>query len=129
MKRLEEEETQREVLLDVTASLAAAVSLLETGGKAAKKGAASDKMFDLMVRDYKRSLDRARRALTEPTSVEKPLWEALSPDDQSLIEQGLSCLNYDHLNAIVSLDRAELERLRRLLISMESGRRLGVTCD
>lgn len=51
------------VLIDLAASLAAAISLLERGGKAAKKAASSDRMFDLMVMDYKASLARARAAL------------------------------------------------------------------
>lgn len=54
----------REALVDVGASLAAAISLLERGGKAAKKAAPSDRMFEQMVRDYAASLDRARVALT-----------------------------------------------------------------
>ena len=49
---------QREdILIDLAASLAAAISLLERGGK---KAAASDKMFDQMLRDYRASLERAR---------------------------------------------------------------------
>ena len=54
-----------EALTDVGASLAAAISLLERGGKAAKKAAPSDRMFDQMVKDYKASLERARAALKE----------------------------------------------------------------
>ena len=50
------------VLIDLCAHLAAAISLLEKAGKAAKKAAPSDKMFDQMIRDYKRSLDRGRAA-------------------------------------------------------------------
>lgn len=56
-------------LLDCGASLAAAVSLLERGGKAAKKAAPSDKMFDQMIKDYKASIDRTRAAL-EPRTGE-----------------------------------------------------------
>ena len=52
------------LIIDLAASLAAAISLLERGGKAAKKAAPSDKMFDQMVEDYKASLNRARKALT-----------------------------------------------------------------
>ena len=55
--------TDRGALVDVAASLAAAISLLERGGKAAKKAAPSDLMFDQMVRDYTASLERARAAL------------------------------------------------------------------
>lgn len=48
------------VAVDVMASLAAAISLLERGGK---KAAASDKMFAQMLVDYNASLARARAAL------------------------------------------------------------------
>lgn len=50
----------REVAMDSTASLVAAVSLLERGGK---KAAASNKMFDTMLSDYRKSIARARQAL------------------------------------------------------------------
>jgi len=46
-----------ELLKDVTASLAAAVSLLERSPKVA---APSNKMFDIMLNDYRGSLERAR---------------------------------------------------------------------
>ena len=49
-----------ELTIDLAASLAAAISLLEASGKAAKKAAPSDKMFDIMLTDYKKSLERAR---------------------------------------------------------------------
>lgn len=47
-------------VVDVGASLAAAISLLERGGE---RGAPSRKMFDIMIADYKASLERARAAL------------------------------------------------------------------
>ena len=50
-----------EVLVDVAASLAAAISLLERGGR---KASPSDKMFKLMLSDYRGSLSRARQALS-----------------------------------------------------------------
>lgn len=50
----------------VAAALAAAISLLERGGKAAKKAAPSDKMFDQMLRDYKRALADWRKAQAKP---------------------------------------------------------------
>ena len=53
----------REVVIDVAAHLAAAISLLERGGKGAKKAAPSNKMFDQMLVDYRSSLNRARAAL------------------------------------------------------------------
>lgn len=47
-------------LVDVTASLVAAHSLLS---RSSKKAAASDKMFDQMLADYRASIDRARALL------------------------------------------------------------------
>lgn len=47
-------------LVDVTARLVAAVSLLERGGK---KAAPSNKMFDQMIVDYKNCIERSRAAL------------------------------------------------------------------
>ena len=51
-----------EAAIRVAASLAAAISLLDRGGK---KAAPSDKMFNQMIVDYKKSLDEARAAITE----------------------------------------------------------------
>ena len=51
--------------VDVAASLNAATSLLERGGK---RAAASDKMFDQMLMDYNASLDRFRATLAEISS-------------------------------------------------------------
>ena len=51
----------RKIIMDVTAHLVAAVSLLKRGGK---KAAPSDKMFTQMIKDYEASIDRARAALT-----------------------------------------------------------------
>ena len=48
----------------VAASLIAAISLLERGGK---KAAPSDKMFNQMLVDYKASLARFRNTLAELT--------------------------------------------------------------
>lgn len=53
---------RRDTLMDVTASLAAAISLLEQTPQA-KNGAASDYMFQTMLTDYRKSLERARKAL------------------------------------------------------------------
>ena len=50
--------------VDVAASLSAAISLLQRGGK---KAAPSDKMFNQMLADYNASLDRLRTTLAEPT--------------------------------------------------------------
>ena len=47
----------RAALIDVTASLFAAISLLSRGSK---KAAPSDKIFDQMVADYEASAERAR---------------------------------------------------------------------
>lgn len=48
--------------MEVAASLAAAISLLERGGKVAKKAAGSDKMFDQMLADFRKSLADFRAA-------------------------------------------------------------------
>lgn len=52
----------QKALTNVCASLVAAISLLEKGGKVA---APSNKMFDQMLMDYKASIDRARAVLKE----------------------------------------------------------------
>lgn len=51
---------ERDAFIGVTASLAAAVSLLEGGGK---KAAPSDKMFEMMLSDYRKALAAAREIL------------------------------------------------------------------
>ena len=69
----------REVLIDVMASLDAAISLLE---RTPKKAAPSDKMFDQMLADYRASLERARASLADPwdqlnrrvEAIENHLW-------------------------------------------------------
>lgn len=52
-----------EALIKTGASLAAAISLLEHGGR---KAAASDKMFEIMLEDYRAALSEARALLKEP---------------------------------------------------------------
>ena len=61
-RKLAENARLRAAASDATAHLAAAVSLLEHGGK---KAAPSDKMFAQMLVDYNKSLSRARSALNE----------------------------------------------------------------
>ena len=51
---------ERAAFVRVTASLAAAISLLERGGK---RAAASDRMFNQMIKDYSRALEAARSIL------------------------------------------------------------------
>ena len=63
-----EAERLRAALIDVTASLEAAVSLLHRGGR---KAAASDLIFKMMLEDYGRSLLRARAALSPPTITQE----------------------------------------------------------
>ena len=58
--------------VDVAASLNAAISLLERGGK---KAAPSDKMFAQMLVDYSASLDRFRTTLAELTGG-KDAWQS-----------------------------------------------------
>lgn len=57
-----ENERLKKALVDVTASLAAAVSLLERSPKTA---APSNRMFDQMLKDYQASIARARALLVE----------------------------------------------------------------
>jgi uncharacterized small protein (DUF1192 family) len=57
-----ENERLRAALVSTTASLVAAISLLERGGK---KAAPSDTMFAMMLEDYQKSVDEARAALKE----------------------------------------------------------------
>ena len=52
-----------EALRGATVSLVAAIALLERGGIAAKRAAPSNKMFDQMLRDYKKSVKIAQAAL------------------------------------------------------------------
>lgn len=49
-----------DALTRVTASLIAAISLLERGGK---KAAPSDKMFGMMLADYRRAAEKGRAVL------------------------------------------------------------------
>jgi hypothetical protein len=49
-------------ILSALASLAAAISLLENGGR---RAAPSDKMYLIMLKDYNRALDAGREAFHE----------------------------------------------------------------
>ncbi len=51
---------RRDIVIDLCASLAAAISLLE---HSPKTGAPSNKMFDQMLKDYRASLERGRAFL------------------------------------------------------------------
>jgi hypothetical protein len=55
--------------VDAGASLAAAISLLERGGR---KAAPSNKMFDQMLVDYRNSLERTRATLAEIEGSDAP---------------------------------------------------------
>jgi hypothetical protein len=55
----------KDVLIRVTASLAAAISILERTPKA-KMAAPSNTMFEQMLTDYRNSLEAARAALSQP---------------------------------------------------------------
>lgn len=57
----------REAFTQVLASLAAAISLLERGGK---KAAASDRMFEQMLNDYRAALEAGRAALFQQAEPE-----------------------------------------------------------
>jgi len=52
----------RRTLINTVANLRAAISLLENGGK---KAAPSDKMFEIMLSDYRAAADRAAALLRE----------------------------------------------------------------
>lgn len=54
-----------DVFADVLCSLIAAVSLLKRGSK---KSAASDRMFDQMIKDYENAIKRGRVVLEEMLS-------------------------------------------------------------
>ena len=56
MEELNKEELE-DILISLTASLSAAVSLLKRSNK---KAAGSDKMFDLMIEDYEKTLSKSR---------------------------------------------------------------------
>jgi hypothetical protein len=88
------DETGRDAFVAALASLAAAISLLERTPRS-KKAAASDKMFDQMIVDYKKALEEGRAALSaapvaqEPVAIKllewrdrgpavHPQWEAVS---------------------------------------------------
>ena len=55
-----EQDALQQVLVDVTAHLVAAHSLLKRGGK---KAAGSDKMFTIMLKDYEASIERGRNVV------------------------------------------------------------------
>jgi hypothetical protein len=63
-------EMNEELLKDVTAHLASAISLLERGAEhGAMKAAPSNKMFKQMLADYNASLARARVVLSHSSSA------------------------------------------------------------
>ncbi len=61
LARARDAERLKRVAIDVMASLGAAISLLERSPKTA---APSNKMFNVMLDDYRASLKRARQALS-----------------------------------------------------------------
>lgn len=72
-------ETLTDVLKGTTAHLASAISLLKRGSK---KAAPSDIMFDMMISDYERSLNAARKVLDssdQQTCVDAVLPEKIAP--------------------------------------------------
>ncbi|HEY6018595.1 MAG TPA: hypothetical protein VIY48_01485 [Candidatus Paceibacterota bacterium] len=64
MAEIDTEVVLYEALMDCTGHLAAAISLLERIPNA-KKVAASDKIFEMMLSDYRKSLERARNILKD----------------------------------------------------------------
>ena len=81
----EERDRMREALIDTTASLVAAVSLLERGGK---KAAPSNTMFSQMLVDFKNSIDHARAAIegVAPASPWRDIESA--PKDRKVLVLG-----------------------------------------
>lgn len=73
--------TGRDAYVGVLASLAAAISLLERTPRA-KKAAASDKMFDQMIADYKKALKFGRAALADP------VWVSVAKDIHHVLDEG-----------------------------------------
>lgn len=83
--------------VQVLASLAAAISLLERGGK---KAAASDRMFERMLDDYRAALEVGRNALSQQTERQDQQlalnaeaaaenWVFIETVNNFLIERGL----------------------------------------
>ena len=65
---MKSETTDRDdVLKDVLASLVAAVSLLKRSPS--KAAAPSNRMFDMMIADYERSIERGRASLGGPVDA------------------------------------------------------------
>lgn len=91
---------KRDAYIGVLASLAAAISLLENTPRS-KKAAASDKMFDQMVADYKKALDEGRAALSASPVAQEPVawqlrqcprvfwtsWRRCSREDYELVQK------------------------------------------
>ena len=71
----------REAVMPAVASLAAAISLLE---RSPKTGAASSKMFDIMLNDYGKALDTARAALKPDTGEMSEAEKMANPDTSHL---------------------------------------------
>ena len=67
-------EERRDPLIHAVASLRAAISLLERGGK---KAAPSDKMFEQMLADYRRAADNASAALSPASSAPEGEYEPI----------------------------------------------------
>jgi hypothetical protein len=86
MKRSAIAETRR-ALIRVSASLAAAISLLERTPKA-KKAAPSDTMFNMMINDYKRALEAARKDMKMPAKKSQSYarWQRAPIDRVALVD-------------------------------------------
>lgn len=73
-------------LKDVTASLVAAHSLLERGGK---KAAPSDKMFAVMLSDYAKSIERARLTIQRAQEGRTPASNPPAPPKHQVVRSGV----------------------------------------
>lgn len=76
-----------DALVTVTAALLAAISLLENSPKS---GAASNKMFDIMLSDYRKALEIGRKQLNVPKRESGGGWQPIetAPKDGSFIMLG-----------------------------------------
>jgi hypothetical protein len=99
----------KDALISVAASLEAAISLLERVPQA-KKAVASDRMFDQMIKDYKASLEKARKELRDSLMEPSPM----SPKEE-----------LDFLRTSNRLLREEVVRLRKMREDSENGRKIG----
>jgi hypothetical protein len=94
---------KQDAFMQVLASLVAAVSLLKNSGKAAKKAAPSDKMFDQMILDYEKAIEQGRDALAQSDAEQHDVRKALY-----YIKNALAPYMEDKLGAAIKTVEAAL---------------------